>query len=75
MLNKAYKKLKKTSNAFLSAISIISNKEKIDQNTLDVFEEKLLLCDLGFELTDKIIKEVRNKSILDKNIKILLKIL
>ena len=52
MLNKAYKKLKKTSNAFLSAISVISNKEKIDQNTLDVFEEKLLLCDLGFELTD-----------------------
>ena len=69
MLNKAYKKLKKTSNAFLNAISVISNKEKINQDTLDIFEEKLLLCDLGFELSDKIVEEVRNKPILNKDIK------
>ena len=60
MINKTYKSLQKTRNSFFNAFSVITGKKKIDESSINDFEEKLLLCDLGFDFTDQIIKKIKN---------------
>ena len=68
MISKTYKSLRKTRNSLFNAVSLITGKKKIDDVTIDDFEEKLLLCDIGFDVTEKIISKL--KLSIDSKIKI-----
>ena len=50
--------LKKTANSFLNVISFIKNHDSMDSIDIENLEEKLLLCDVGFEITNKIIESI-----------------
>ena len=59
---KNFKVFKKTRNSILSAISSITGKKRFDSGSIDEFEERLLLSDIGVELVDSIIEKL-NKSV------------
>ena len=59
MFNKTRKSLEKTRDSVFNALSIIRGKKQTDSNSINNFEEKLLLCDIGPELTDKIVSEFK----------------
>ena len=59
MINKTYQGLKKTRNSLFNAVSLITGKRKLDDNAIDRFEEKILLCDVGFDLTQEIISRLK----------------
>ena len=52
---------KKTRNSILNAISTITGKKFLDFESIDEFEEKLLLSDIGFDLTEKIVQKIQGK--------------
>ena len=55
---KDFKILKKTRNSILNAISSITGKKRFDSESIDEFEEKLLLLDIGVDLVDEIIEKL-----------------
>ena len=59
MIGKTYKSLKKTRTSFFNAISVITGKKKLDASIIDDFEEKLLLCDIGYEVCHEIIAKIK----------------
>ena len=59
MISKTYKSLKKTRDSLFNAVSLITGKKKLDNFTIDKFEEKLLLCDIGFDVTEEIISKLK----------------
>ena len=52
---------RKTRNSILNAISTITGKKFLDFESIEQFEEKLLLSDIGFDLTEKIVQKIRKK--------------
>ena len=59
--------LAKTKSAFDEKINnVFKNFRKVDEELLEVLEEALILSDVGFETTTKIIKELRDKIKLNK---------
>jgi len=56
MINRTYKSLKKTRNSLFNAVSLITGKKKLDDDLIDKFEEKILLCDIGFDVTEEIVR-------------------
>ena len=59
MINRTYKGLKKTRNSLFNAVSLITGKKKLDDDLIDEFEEKILLSDIGFDLTEEIISKLK----------------
>ena len=59
--------LSKTKTSFNEKINnVFSNFRKVDEELLEELEEALILSDVGFETTTKIIKELRDKIKLNK---------
>ncbi len=55
-------KISKTSETLISSVvSIVSGKEKIDEDILDEIEEKLIKADIGLDTAVKIVDNLRNK--------------
>ena len=50
--------LKKTSNAFMKVVSYINKHDSIEKIEIENLEEKLLLCDVGYDITNKIIQSL-----------------
>lgn len=59
MIRKTYNSLRKTRNSLFNAVSLITGKKKIDDGVIEEFEEKLLLCDIGFDVTEEIVSKLR----------------
>jgi len=59
---KNFQVFKKTRNNIFNAISSITGKKKLDSESIYDFEEKLLLSDIGFDLTSEIVQKI-SKSI------------
>ena len=54
--------LNKTRNSFNDKInSVFSNFRKVDEELMEELEEKLIMADVGFETTESIINELREK--------------
>jgi fused signal recognition particle receptor len=54
-------KLSKTSSAITSGIlSVFSSKKKVDAETLQDFEDMLLMTDMGPEMTDDLVKKLKD---------------
>jgi len=61
--------LKQTRDVFtVGIVGIFSGKKVIDRAMLEELEEKLLLADVGIEVTQQIIEQLKRKLVLAKNI-------
>ena len=60
MFTKTRKSLSRTRDSIFNALSIIKGKKSLDSTSIDDFEEKLLLCDIGFELTNEIVLSLQS---------------
>lgn len=61
--------LKRTRDVFTTGITgVFSSKKAIDRATLEELEERLLLADVGIEVTQQIIGQLKRELILAKNI-------
>jgi fused signal recognition particle receptor len=63
LLQKLQSGLKKTKSSLVDGIHLVLNKARgLDENVLDGLEEQLLLCDVGFETTEKIMDQLRQRA-------------
>lgn len=61
--------LKRTRNVFVEGlVEIFSGKKTLDRAMLEELEEKLLLADIGVEVTRQIIEQLKREIVLEKNI-------
>ncbi len=61
--------LKRTRNVFVEGIAgIFSGKKTIDRAMLEELEEKLLLADVGVEVAQQIIEQLKREMVLEKNV-------
>ena len=73
MINKTYKSLKKTRNSIFNALSVITGKKKLDDDLIDEFEEKMLLSDIGFNLTQEIVSKLKPSISSSVSVEVLIK--
>ena len=67
LINNLKKKLAGTKNSFLGKIAeAVKLRGKVDEELMEQIEEILLKCDTGVEMTDLIMKTLREKIRLDK---------
>ena len=62
-----FRGFRKTRDKIFNAVSVITGRKKIDSDTIEKFEEELLLCDIGYDLTEKIVDAISLS--VDKDIK------
>ena len=53
-----FKIFKKTRSSIFNAISAIRGKSSLDSKSIEQFEERLLLSDIGFDLVDEIVQKI-----------------
>jgi fused signal recognition particle receptor len=69
LVSKLVHGLKRTRNVFVEGMAgIFSGKKTIDRAMLEELEEKLLLADIGIEVTRQIIEQLKREMVLEKNI-------